>query len=743
MLPEVTARLDADVAGFIDAWDRAADAAVRNAARIRAAIASLPEVTRIRVEVDIDNDQLRGLGGELDRLTRNARAAGDAMRDFGNQARQSGEGVRELGENSRQAGDDVNHLGERARRAGDALGGLGRGGRMGGMHMKVLVAAITLLLSILPAIAAAALAAGAALQGLMVAGAVVAGGWKGISQAGERLKATLGGLQKQLESVFRSGLSREFQQLGTAISGLDGPLKGIAQSVVGVVKEFTGWIRSAQGMAEIETMLGGVDNMVKSLAPGVKAVAQLFTGWGEAAAPAMDDIGKAISSVFENLKKVIDKGKETGQLEKAFQAGASAIEAFGEVLAGVIDILIEMAAAGGEPAADAIKKFGQSLQDAAPAIGTLFGYLAQAVNILMTVVGWFAKLAKALEPLYRTINQVNDGVTEFMKVISPEKVKEFGAAIAGLGKAILDMADKATKAVKEWWKKTTQDIKTGVAKAVQAVKEWWTKQTQEIKTGVAKMLQAIKDWWNKTVQEYKTGAAKVIQAVKDWWTKKTQEVKTGVAKVIQAIKDWWNQTVQAVKDGIQKVIDEVKAWWDKVVEDVEAGAQKVVDEVKRMAEKVVDALAPWIKDMKDAGKDAGDGLDEGLASAASKVAATAKAIAQRAMNAIKSTLGIRSPSTVFRDEVGAMIPAGIADGIIAHSGLVTDAMRRAGLASVAAGGAAFGGANLGRGGRAGQQVLTLHIAGGADTAVGTMIARLAQQGKLKITANAVIGGRTP
>ena len=38
----------------------------------------------------------------------------------------------------------------------------------------------------------------------------------------------------------------------------------------------------------------------------------------------------------------------------------------------------------------------------------------------------------------------------------------------------------------------------------------------------------------------------------------------------------------------------------------------------------------------------------------------------------------------------------------------------------------------------GGQSFTLQVSGGADTAVGTMIARLAQQGKLKITANAVV-----
>jgi hypothetical protein len=719
-LPDVTAELSADVSRFIEAWDRAADAAERAAARIAAAGAGAGDGP--------DVDRFRDLDAELARLIRTVRGASDAIRDLGNE--------------SRRTGDDVGELGDAADDAADRLGNLGRGAGAGGTHMKAMAAVVALVASVLPAVAAAALAAGAALQGLVIAGAVVAAGWKGIDQAAVHLKGSLGGLQKQLESVFRSGLSREFQQLGQAIAGLDGPIKAIAGSVVDVVKAFTGWIRSAEGLNEVQSMLDGTKAMVSALAPGAEAAAKAFTGFGAAASSSMDEIGAALSSVFENLNEVIQKGRETGQLEKAFQAGAMAIEAFGEVLAGVIDIMIEMAGSAGEPAADAIKKFGQAMQDAAPAIGTLFTFLAQAINILATVVGWFAKLSKACEPLFRIFNQANDGLTKFMKTIDPAKVGEFGKAIEAfakvLGTSIKEGADKAEKAIKEWWDKAVKEVKDGTSKAIQSVKDWISKNVQEIKTGAQKAVQSVKDWWNKAGQEIKTGTQKAIQSVKDWINKTVQEIKTGTQKAIQAVKDWWNSTVQDVKDGVQKVIDEVNKWWDDMVAAVEEGVGKVVDAVKELPGKALDALAPWGKDMEKAGKDAGNGLEKGLASTVSKLVATAKAMAMAAMNAIKGALGIRSPSTVFRDEVGAMIPEGIAEGIIANSRKVTDAMRRTGLSALGAGGSAFGGA-MGRG--SGAVNVTLQVQGGADSAAGVFIARLAQQGKVKITANAIVGGR--
>jgi predicted PurR-regulated permease PerM len=701
VLPEVTARLDADVEGFIRAWERAADAAQRAAARIRAAQASVGDI-------DIDASRFGELNGELERLTRTVRQAADQIREFGNSTREASGGVRSLGDAARDAGNSF---------GGSGGGGLGGGLMKAGAQMKVMLAAAALVASVLPAIAAAAIAAGAAFQAMSVVGAVVIAGWKGIEQAGERLKNSLRGLQSQLESVFRSELSGEFQKLGQAIAQLDGPLKGIARSVSDVVKEFTGWIRSSEGMREIETMLGGVDNMVKSLAPGAKALAQAFTGFGEAAAPALDDIGKALSSVFENLNNVIQRAKDTGQLEKAFKAGASAIEAFGEVLAGVIEILIEMAASGGEPASEAIKKFGQAMKDAAPAIGVMFGHLARLMNIIATVVGWLGKLLKATEPLARAVQKAGDEFDKFIK--NGEGFKKLGALVV----AAFEVIKKA--------------ITDGVNKAVQAVKDWWNKTVQDVKQGVQKVVQDIKDWWNKNVQEVKTGTQKVIQAIKDWWNKTVEDVKSGAQKAVEAVVEWWRNTIQAIKDGINEWLESIKEWWDNTVEGVKAGVDKAVEAVKQLPQKAKQELDKWINDMKQAGKDAGDGLAQGLGQAISNVVSVATRMAQAAMTAIKSTLGIRSPSVVLREEVGMMMGAGIAEGIIASAGLVTDAMRRTGLGALAAGraGAALSGASLARGGG---QTFTIQVLGGADSAAGTFIARLAQQGKLKITANAVV-----
>src|SRR5690606_7296159 len=130
------------------------------------------------------------------------------------------------------------------------------------------------------------------------------------------------------------------------------------------------------------------------------------------------------------------------------------------------------------------------------------------------------------------------------------------------------------------------------------------------------------------------------------------------------------------------------------------------------------------------------GMAEGLQAAAGQLAQAAANAAAQALAAAKSALGIASPSRVMRDEVGAMISAGIAQGILANAGLIGSAAQRASLAALAAGRGASIGGGLARGGR-----LTTQVVRSRGTAGGELIARLAQQGKLKITANAIVGGR--
>lgn len=80
------------------------------------------------------------------------------------------------------------------------------------------------------------------------------------------------------------------------------------------------------------------------------------------------------------------------------------------------------------------------------------------------------------------------------------------------------------------------------------------------------------------------------------------------------------------------------------------------------------------KDWASVGTNIVDGIVRGINSASSRLTGALTALAQKALTAAKTALGIRSPSKVMQDQVGRWIPAGIAEGIEMYSGMVDDAM---------------------------------------------------------------------
>ena len=99
--------------------------------------------------------------------------------------------------------------------------------------------------------------------------------------------------------------------------------------------------------------------------------------------------------------------------------------------------------------------------------------------------------------------------------------------------------------------------------------------------------------------------------------------------------------------------------------DLFAGAGKLLQNIGRAVKDI-----NW----KQLGKDIVNGLINGLGAMGNALWNAAKSVARSALNAIKSALGIASPSKVMRDQVGKWIPSGMAVGIEANTKPLTDAM---------------------------------------------------------------------
>lgn len=99
-------------------------------------------------------------------------------------------------------------------------------------------------------------------------------------------------------------------------------------------------------------------------------------------------------------------------------------------------------------------------------------------------------------------------------------------------------------------------------------------------------------------------------------------------------------------------------------------ALAIVDETNTQSNKIIIALSNMlakvggkvIGDAKSVGKNIISGIRDGVTSEATRLATAVVKAASDALKSAKRTLGIHSPSTVFRDEVGVQMAAGVGVG---------------------------------------------------------------------------------
>lgn len=209
------------------------------------------------------------------------------------------------------------------------------------------------------------------------------------------------------------------------------------------------------------------------------------------------------------------------------------------------------------------------------------------------------------------------------------------------------------------------------------------------------------------VIQYTAGVVGQLTPVLNYMTRAVAEVARALRMidwgdiglaVLSWVSDAWNRVVSFFT-GIRDFFVNLVAWAVVAGTDLRAKLigylTAVVDYVKGLPQAFLDALSNAIGNMIQAGKDLVFGLWSGISSLGGWLwGKVSSFLYDNTIGAAKKILGIASPSTVFRDQVGAQIPAGIAEGVQsgmgALQGMISPIVPGAGLPSAAAGSASAG-----------------------------------------------------
>lgn len=155
------------------------------------------------------------------------------------------------------------------------------------------------------------------------------------------------------------------------------------------------------------------------------------------------------------------------------------------------------------------------------------------------------------------------------------------------------------------------------------------------------------------------GTIRVTQAIQ----KMFRSVEMDSTRSFKTITRDYDRSVREIQKSLDKLPIAAQNSMRNMLNRLSTGANSQVRVMRTLASDLLNPFNRTQVHFKSIGQNAMAGLASGLNSGRARVMNTARSIANSVASTMKSALRIHSPSRLMRDDVGKMIPAGIALGI--------------------------------------------------------------------------------
>lgn len=472
----------------------------------------------------------------------------------------------------------------------------------------------------------------------------------------------------------------------------------------------------AEAAGNLNAVAGGNADTFRS----VGMVLTQTAGAGKLTTENWNQLSDAIPGASGKLQEAMKKnGAYTGDFRDAMAKGEISAEEFNKA---IMDLGMTDAAKEAATSTQTIEGAMGNLEASVVNVGVQLldsfkGPLTEGMSALADGIGslpaMFKGLVSSAGPALQQIGSVfQSSFAPVSRIVSGQllpALQPFMQACQNLGSAIMPVLNAAfqtfTPVLGSLVAKLTEVAATVISTVtpainnIAAVTQAVLPVIQSAFTTVASTIQGVIDAVFPWVQTVITTVMNTINGIittilaavnGDW-----NGVWTGIGNVITTV---WNgikanvsAAINAVSGVIGSVMDSVTSYWTGVWNSVKGlvssawngitsavsnGVNNVMNTVGDIGGKIKGAFSGAGNWLLSAGKNIIMGLVNGIKSAIDSAVSAAKNAAANVVNAAKSALGIHSPSRVFRDEVGKMIPAGLGKGVEANMNLAVNPVQR-------------------------------------------------------------------
>lgn len=464
-------------------------------------------------------------------------------------------------------------------------------------------------------------------------------GYSDLAEAAGNLNAVAGGNKDTFKSVGMvltqtAGAGKltteNWNQLSDAIPGASGKL----QEAMKKNGAYTGDFRDAMAKGQIsaeefnkavmdlgmtdaakeaatstQTIEGAMGNLEASV---VNVGVQLLDSFKGPLTEAMSGLAEGIGTLPNLFKGLVSSaGPALSRIGSVFQSSFAPV---GQIVSGQL--------------VPALQPFLQALQNLGTAIMPI---LNAAFQTFMPVLGSLvARLTEVGATIMSTITPVINNMAALFQAALPVLQTLFNSWATSL-KGIIDAVFPYIQTIVSTVMNVINAIITTVTAAVQG--NW-----DGVWAGIGNVITTV---WN--------GIKSVVSAG---------------ANALSGIVSALSVTLNTVWSGIWNAVKNlVSSAWNGITGAVRNGVNSVANAVSGVKDKIVGAFSGAGSWLVSAGKNILQGLTNGIKGAIGAVLNTISGVANKVVETVKHILGIHSPSRVFRDEVGKMIPAGLGVGV--------------------------------------------------------------------------------
>ena len=325
--------------------------------------------------------------------------------------------------------------------------------------------------------------------------------------------------------------------------------------------------------------------------------------------------------------------------------------------------------------------FGQNFLPVAN--GALKSFTKEMPKITESMTAVFAGDSGAAESLTGGITRMITGAVENLSQNLPQFLTGFNALLSGILTALVQSLPAITQTL-------IPQIITGLSSLIQSIVRQLPVLLPLIVDAALQLFLGLIDGLNQVIQELIPMLPDIITRICDTLIENLPALIEGgfqlLIGLIQGITECTPTLIDKIVELIpvmtQALTDNLPALIDAGVELIVAlaeGLPKAIPAIIKAIPEIIGAIinALMEQDWLQIGVDILKGIGEGLLEGVKAIGGVIKDAASGLINGFKSLFGIQSPSTLFRDEIGANLAAGLGEGFTDGMAGVRNEMEKA------------------------------------------------------------------